>query len=165
MVIEGVVCHIINNKRLLLIRKSAELFGGGKWNAVGGKMHTGESPEQACIREVREESGLLVSNLKYHGVLRFWFGHKGEPDWVVHAFSTSSIQGQLKESAEGALRWIEFDKIPYEEMWEDDKHWLPLLIDGKTFNGEFCFNEEGTKLLKHKLKVRNSFPLRERPQE
>lgn len=153
MVIYGIVCHIINDKKLLLIKKWAELFGGDKWNAVGGKMHTSESPAQACIREVHEESGLLVSNLRYHGVLKFWFGDKDEPDWVVHVFSTDSFQGELKQSTEGILRWIEFDQIPYEEMWEDDKHWLPLLIEGKTFYGEFHFDAEGTKLLNHKIKV------------
>ena len=152
MVIYGTVCLIMNEKRVLLIKKSAELFGGGKWNGLGGKMHPDESPEQACVREVFEESGLRVNNLKNHGLLKFWFGDKSEPDWIVYVFSTNSFEGRLREGGEGILRWIEFSEIPYQEMWEDDRHWLPSLLEGKTFYGEFCFNEEGTKLLRKKLK-------------
>jgi len=153
MVRYDTLCHIISEKKLLLLKKSAGLFGGGKWNGLGGKMGVGESPEQACIREVYEESGLHVSNLKCHGVLNFWFGSINEPTIVCYVFSTNSFEGQLKESPEGILRWIDSDKVPYEEMWEDDRHWLPMLIDGKSFNGEFHFNKEGTKLLNHKLET------------
>ena len=154
MVVYGVVCYIISENKVLLIKKSPELFGGGKWNGLGGKMYPNESPEQACIREVFEESGLKVRQLKYHGLLRFWFGDRGEPHWVVHVFSTNSFKGQLKESCEGILQWIELDKIPYQEMWEDDKYWVPQLLLGKTFIGEFCFNKEGTQLLDHKIEIK-----------
>ena len=154
MVVYGVVCYIISGNKVLLIKKSPELFGGGKWNGLGGKMYPSESPEQACIREVFEESGLKGRQLKYHGLLRFWFGDRGEPDWIVHVFSTNSFKGQLKESCEGILQWIELDKIPYQEMWEDDKYWVPQLLLGKTFIGEFCFNKEGTQLLDHKIEIK-----------
>ncbi len=154
MPIYATLCHVIRHKRALLIRKSKELFGGGKWNGLGGKIRPNESPEQACVREVFEESGLKVSQLRYHGLLKFWFGDRNELDWVVHVFSTNSFEGEPKESIEGILLWRELDKIPYDEMWEDDQHWLPFLLDGKSFNGEFYFNEDGTKLLDHKIEVK-----------
>jgi len=152
MVRYDTLCHIISDQRLLLLKKSVGLFGGGKWNGLGGKVRVGESPEQACVREVYEESGLRIKGLKYHGVLKFWFGDTGEPI-VVYVFSTKSFRGQLKESSEGILSWIDFEKVPYEEMWEDDRYWLPLLMEGKNFRGEFYFNQEGTKLLNHKLEA------------
>jgi len=154
MVIYGIVCHIIKNNRILLIKKRPELFGGGKWNGLGGKMNPNESPEKACKREVHEESGLRVRSLQSHGLLKFWFGGKKEPDWVVHVFSTRLFEGRLKESHEGILQWMQLDQIPYNEMWEDDQHWLPLLLNGKTFLGEFCFNEEGTRLLEYNIEVK-----------
>jgi len=153
MVRYDTLCYIIDDKKLLMLKKSAELFGGGKWNGLGGKIGVGESPEQGCIREVYEESGLHVSNLKYHGVLKFWFGDTSEPLIVCYVFSTKSFDGQIREGQEGILRWIDFDEVPYEEMWEDDRHWLPMLMEGKSISGEFYFNLEGTKLLKHKLEV------------
>jgi len=144
------LCHIINDRKLLLIKKSAGLFGGGKWNGLGGKIRASESPEQACTREVYEESGLKVSNLEYHGALKFWFENANE-HIIVYVFSTKSFEGQIREGKEGVLRWIGFDEIPYEEMWEDDRYWLPMLLQGKKFEGEFQFNKEGNKLLNHKL--------------
>jgi 8-oxo-dGTP pyrophosphatase MutT (NUDIX family) len=139
-----------------LIKKSPGLFGAGKWSVLGGKMNIGESPEQSCIREVFEESGLHVNNLKYHGVLEFWFGTTGDSEWVVHAFSADSFQGRITESHEGILRWIEIEKIPYEEMWADNKHWFPLILEGKIFHGRFWFNKEGTKLLEHQINAKNT---------
>jgi len=152
MVRHDVLCHIINDRKLLLLKKATGLFGGGKWNGLGGKIGADESPEQACIREVYEESGLKVSNLKHHGTLTFWFGKKSEPI-MVHVFSTRSFGGQLREGQEGILRWTDFRRVPYDEMWADDEHWLPMMLEGKSFNGEFHFNQEGTKLLRHKLRI------------
>jgi len=151
MVRHDTLCFLIDDKKLLMIKKSPELFGGGKWNGLGGKISVGESPEEACVREVFEESGLQVSNLRCHGALKFWFGNTVEPFILCYVFSTNSFEGQLKESHEGILKWTDFDKIPYKEMWEDDQHWLPMLLKGKNINGEFRFNQEGTKLLSHKL--------------
>ena len=151
MVRYDTLCFLIDDKKLLMIKKSSELFGGGKWNGLGGKISVGESPEEACVREVFEESGLQVNNLRCHGALKFWFGNTVEPFILCYVFSTNSFEGQLKESPEGILKWIDFDKIPYEEMWEDDQHWLPMLLKGKNINGEFHFNQGGTKLLNHKL--------------
>jgi 8-oxo-dGTP diphosphatase len=151
MVIYATVCHIIKDDRILLIKKRQDLFGGGKWNGLGGKMNPDESPEETCRREVLEESGLTVGSLQHHGLLKFWFGGGNEPNWIVHVFSTHLFEGQLRESREGTLHWTQLDQIPYNEMWEDDQHWLPLLLNEKTFSGEFYFNKEGTKLLEYNI--------------
>jgi 8-oxo-dGTP diphosphatase len=45
--------------------------------------------------------------------------------------------------------WTEIGKIPYEEMWQDDAHWLPLLLARKKFRGFFVF--DGEKLLNHRI--------------
>ena len=153
MTVEATICHIIDGDRLMLQKKSAGLFGEGKWNGVGGKLKAGETPQEGAVREALEETGLLASHLKRHGALNFYFGQKAMPDWVVHVFSTSSFEGVLKPSEEGALRWFALDEIPYEEMWQDDEHWLPLLLEGRRFNGDFYFNEEGTELLDFDLEI------------
>jgi len=51
------------------------------------------------------------------------------------------------------LRWFALTEIPYDEMWQDDEHWLPLLLDGMRFNGDFYFNGDGTKLIDFDLKI------------
>ena len=151
--IKATLCHIVDGDRLLLQKKSGGLFGEGKWNGVGGKLKFGEPVKDGAIREVLEETGLLVSQLKPHGVLNFFFGKKAKADWAIHVFSTKIFKGKLKSSEEGILRWFHLYEIPYDEMWDDDKHWLPLLLEGKQFRGKFYFNENGTKLLEFNLKL------------
>ena len=153
MVVEATLCEIIHGGRLLLQRKSAGRFGEGKWNGPGGKVKPGETPLECVVREVREETGLTVSRLTEQGVVDFYFGEKPEPDWVVHIYTTSTFTGQPTESDEGELRWFRVDEIPYDEMWMDDTHWLPVLLEGKRFRGVFVYDVDGTRLLRHRLAV------------
>lgn len=153
MTVEATLCHIIDGGRLLLQKKAAGLFGEGKWNGVGGKLEVGEAPREGAAREVLEETGLRVSHLTPHGVLNFYFGRRGEPDWVVHVFSAERFEGEVKASEEGALRWFPVSEIPYGEMWRDDEHWLPLLLEGRRFHGDFYFNDDGSELLDHRIET------------
>jgi len=148
------LCHIIKGRSLLLQKKSRGLFGGGKWNGVGGKIEANESPEECVKREVLEETGLKIGDLRYHGVLNFYFGDRRELDWVVHVFSTRNPPGEPKSGEEGILKWFNFEEIPFAEMWEDDRYWIPLLFEGKRFQGEFHFDEKGEELLHFNLESR-----------
>jgi len=153
MVVIATLCHIIGDNRLLLQKKSEGLFGEGKWNGVGGKLEVNESPETCVAREVFEETGLKALDLKFHGVLNFYFGDRDELDWIVYVFSTRVFEGEPRAGGEGNLQWFAFEDIPYDEMWQDDKYWLPLLLEGKSFRGNFYFDEEGKELLGFDLKI------------
>lgn len=153
MTTEATLLIIIKDGRILLLRKAPGRFGEGKWNSPGGKIRPGENPEECARREVYEETGLRVLSVRLHGALRHYFGQVDEPDWIVYQFSTTDFEGESKEGEEGVLRWFPVEEIPYHEMWQDDEHWLPLLLEGKDFTGDFYFNEEGTELLHHSLVV------------
>ena len=43
----------------------------GKWIGIGGKFEEGESPDECMLREVREETGLLLTEYHFHGIIRF----------------------------------------------------------------------------------------------
>jgi len=146
--IEAVLCHILNKDKLLL-QKKMKGFGKGKWNAVGGKLEENETPEQCAIREAREETGLYVIDLSLYGMLKFHNGPKEE--WLVYVFTTEHFSGEIRESEEGILKWFDVNEIPYEEMWKDDKHWLPLLLENKYFDGEFWFDNKMSKILKFNI--------------
>ena len=112
MTINATLCQIIREDSLLLLKDPGR-FGEGKWNGAGGKLVPSESPEHGVVREVEEETGLMLRSVTMHGVLDFYFGEKPEPDWVVHVVSSSDFSGEpLEVSEEGALRWFRFDEVP-----------------------------------------------------
>ena len=153
MPIIATLCLILKGEKILLQKKSKGLFGADKWNGVGGKLNQNETPEKGVKREVFEETGLKILNTEFHGILSFYFGDVKEPDWIVHVFSAKAFKGKPRPSEEGVLRWFAFNEIPYGEMWQDDRHWLPLLLKDNRFEGNFYFDREGKELLDFNLKV------------
>jgi 8-oxo-dGTP diphosphatase len=114
-------------------------------------MLVGESPEKAAAREVFEETGLRVSGLQFNGILNFYLGDGKELDQTVFLFSCRKSTGKMRGSSEGELRWFSVDTVPYHEMWQDDRVWLPILLDGKSFVGDFWFTEGYRKFLNHEI--------------
>ena len=154
MITYGTLCFIMKNDKVLLLKKSKELFGGGKWNALGGKIKEGETEENCAIRETFEETGLEVSNLEKMGTLNFFKDKDSQkPDWVVHVFLTKTFKGKLKKSREGFLKWFDASNAPLEEMWEDDKYWYKNILEKKKFVGNFRFLENFEKIIDYKIEV------------
>jgi 8-oxo-dGTP diphosphatase len=133
---------VIRDGRILLIHKKRGL-GAGKINGPGGRIEPGESPRAAAIREVREE--LLVTPLRVAraGELRFQF-----TDGLalhVHVFTAEGCDGEPRETGEAVPLWFDVRRIPYRRMWSDDPHWMPLMLKGVRFRGDFLF--DGDRLL------------------
>ena len=128
---------VFRDNEVLLIDKKTGL-GKGKINAPGGKVDPGETPEQAAIRECREELLIEVRNLEYCGEHRFQFvdGYSIH----VHVYRTRDFEGELTETREAAPRWCGIDRIPFERMWEDDRYWIPRMIRGERFRTRWIFD-------------------------
>lgn len=119
----------------------------GKWNGLGGKMLAGETPEECVIREVLEESGLLIKNPKLRGILTFP-KFDSEHDWLAFVFTADDFQGELRtECDEGKLEWVEDSKITGLPLWEGDPIFLEWITQERFFSGKFCY-EKG-KLKSH----------------
>ncbi len=158
MPVRAILCHVRKRNKILLQRKKKKLFGGGKWNAPGGKIKGNETPEEAAKREVSEETGLIIKSIASHGQLNFHFINKAKPDWIVYIFSTDSFSGSPKANQEGMLKWVTIDQIPYDYMWPDDQYWLPLLLKNKKFKGDFWFDKEEKNFLNYKIKITKNLP-------
>jgi 8-oxo-dGTP diphosphatase len=137
---------VVRGDEILLIRKKRGL-GAGKINGPGGRLDDGETPLQAAVREVREEVCVQPTGVRRHGELKFHF----VDGYSIHVwvFRADGIEGEPRETDEAIPLWFPTDRIPYEQMWADDIHWLPLLLDGRCFGGRFIFDDDA--MLDHHL--------------
>lgn len=152
---------VIEDDRILLIRKKRGL-GLGKVNGPGGKLDPGEDAVTCARRECREELGIDVGRLECVGEHRFQF----VDGYSIHCwvFRTESYEGEAVETAEAVPLWTPLDDIPYDEMWEDDRMWLPLVIQGQPFTARWVFDDD--RMLDHDIRlveqVKPGGPRRER---
>jgi len=130
---------VLREKEVLLIHKKRGL-GAGKINGPGGKIEAGETPLQAAIREAEEELKITPLDLKEMGVLHFQFVDGLAIHCVV--FTAGGFSGVPEETDEAIPEWFNLEEIPYQRMWEDDRYWLPGMLEGKKFAAYFDFDDE-----------------------
>jgi 8-oxo-dGTP diphosphatase len=128
---------VIRNGEILLIRKKRGL-GAGKINGPGGRIEPGESALECAIREAEEELRVTPTGVRQRGELSFQF----VDGYGIHVvvFSAEGCERVACETEEATPIWTALGQIPYDEMWEDDRIWLPLLIAGESFSGRFVFD-------------------------
>ncbi|MBI3288051.1 MAG: 8-oxo-dGTP diphosphatase [Elusimicrobia bacterium] len=138
--VAATLCYVrAGGKTLMLHRnKKAGDIHLGKWNGLGGKLEPGESPEECVVREVREESGLVLLDPRLRGVLTFPAFKDGE-DWLAFVYTATRFEGRLGECAEGALEWIDDGRIAELPLWEGDRIFLPWLDEERFFSGKFVY--------------------------
>jgi len=134
------LCYIRKDgKTLMLLRNKKENdIHEGKWNGLGGKFEAGESPEDCVIREVKEESGLKIKAPKLHGVISFP-KFDGKNDWYTFIYSAKEYEGEIIDSREGELYWIDDDKVLNLNLWEGDKIFLKWIYEDKFFSAKFIY--------------------------
>ena len=137
---------VFRGSEVLLIRKKRGL-GAGKINAPGGKVDAGETWPEAAIREIKEEVCIDIQQLDYVGDHRFQFMNGYAMH--VHVYRTEHFSGTPQETEEAFPMWFSTDEIPYDEMWEDDRIWIPYMLRGVVFSG--CYVFEGDSMVDFQL--------------
>lgn len=138
---QATLCLLLRENQILLAMKKRS-FGKGKWNGVGGKPEGNETIKETAIREAKEEIGVDIKKSDLEKVCNFKFFFKDEKwNQEVHIFLCKSWYDDIIETEEMMPQWFDVDKIPYESMWSDDKHWLPRVLNGERLKGEFYFND------------------------
>ena len=137
------LCIIYKDGKVLLGLKKTG-FGSGRWNGFGGKVEKGETVEEAAKRELKEESNIEALEISKRGILNFEFQDNPEK-LEVHLFYVDKFSGVPEETKEMKPQWFLVEQIPFNEMWSDDKYWMPLLLAGKKFKGSFLFDRPSTK--------------------
>jgi 8-oxo-dGTP diphosphatase len=133
---------------VLLIRKKRGL-GAGKINGPGGRMEPGETPLQCAIRETQEE--LLITPREIRGAGELFFHAEDMPRIHAHVFVADRFEGEPTETDEAVPLWMRIDELPYGEMWEDDRVWLPHALSDRSFRGWFTFI--GEEMIDHHFEI------------
>jgi 8-oxo-dGTP diphosphatase len=125
---------------LLLGYKKAG-FGAGRWVGIGGHIEEGEAAVDAAVREVEEETSLVVmtGDLAYRGTLTFVFPARPSWDQTADVFVTSRFSGEPAESDEVAPRWFPAGSLPFDGMWDDARYWMPVVLAGQRVDPTITF--------------------------
>ena len=127
------LCYIEQNGCYLMLHriKKEQDENRDKWIGVGGKFEDKESPEDCVLREVKEETGLTLTDYRYRGIVTFvsdiW------PCEYMHLFTATGFEGQIKECDEGVLEWLPKERLYGLPMWAGDRIFLELLDQGAPF--------------------------------
>ena len=137
----------VDGRREILLAMKKRGFGEGKWNGVGGKLEPNEDIETGIIRETKEEIGVRIRKFEKMANLVFVFDN---PEWDqnCHVFLASEWDPEPRETEEMKPAWYDVNDIPFDRMWPDDKHWLPLILAGAKISARFTFSGEKGEVIK-----------------
>ena len=98
-------------------------------------------------REVKEETGLVLTSYKARGIVTFCYKDVVE---YMHLYTADQYEGELSVCNEGELSWIDKDKVMDLNIWEGDRIFLKLLLeDAGYFSLKLVYDDEGRLIDKH----------------
>lgn len=147
------LCFLLRGDEILLAMKK-QGHGAGKINGIGGKVEEKETIQEAAVREIEEEVSVNseVQHLEDAGSIKFLHRDCPEMDQHMHIFLIRNWTKEPQESNEMKPQWYKINEIPFNEMWEDDAHWLPSVLNGKKIEAEFYFDNDNNMLEEFNIK-------------
>ena len=127
------LCYIEKDEAYLMLHRVKKVNDENhdKWIGVGGKFEAGESPEDCLLREVKEETGLTLTDYRYRGLVTFVSDEWGTE--YMHLFTATGFEGEIKRCDEGELVWVPKAEIENLNIWEGDKIFFRLLVKSDKF--------------------------------
>ena len=122
------LCFLTRGEDVLMLHRQNPP-NQGLWNGVGGRLEPGEQPLDGILREVREETGFVLSGARFGGVLT-WDGFETPPGGL-YLFTAEAPACEPQECAEGELSWKPRSWVfSSPEVVSNIHIFGPLLLDG-----------------------------------
>ena len=121
------LCYIYKDDECLMLHRTKKENDQShdKWLGIGGKFEDKESPEDCALREIKEETGLTVTDHRYRGIVTF-VSDEWETEYM-HLFTADGFTGNIIECDEGDLEWVKKKDVIKLPMWEGDRIFLDLI--------------------------------------
>lgn len=146
---ETVLCYIFKDDEVLMLKKN-EVKGdmnSSKWLGVGGHIEDGEHPDDAILRETKEETGLTLTSYDLLGTIKFYMN--GKYSEKIYVYVGYEVKGEMISCDEGLLQFFKKDEILNLSLWEGDKIFLRPLLENKKFKCSLYY--EDNKLVNYKI--------------
>ena len=126
------LCYLERGDSYLMLHrvKKKDDINHDKWLGVGGHFEEGESPEDCVLREVREETGLTLTDWRFRGIVTFV--SEGDKEYMF-LYTATGWTGTAIACAEGDLEWVPKARVPSLPLWEGDKVFFRLLDEDRPF--------------------------------
>lgn len=132
---DATVCFLVRDGEVLLAMKT-EKIGKGCWNGYGGGIEAEETPEEAAVRELWEESGITAEtrDIEKVAVIDFHNTKSNGETFVckVHFYLVYGWIGEPKDTKTMITpTWFRTDNLPLERMMPSEKFWLERILRGE----------------------------------
>lgn len=108
----------------------------------GGHVENGESIYDSAIREIKEETGLNIENLKYCGII-YWFNNVTEDRYFVHLYKTNDFSGEMfTETEEGRVFWASIEELYNMQLSSNFREYLPVFLEDR-YSEAYCSWNDG----------------------
>lgn len=123
------LCYIEQNGCYLMLHRNKKKndINQGKWIGVGGKFEANETPEECLLREVKEETGLTLTNYTFHGIVTFQADALEAED--MYLYTADGFTGELSDCSEGELCWVKKEEVMSLSLWEGDNIFLRRMLE------------------------------------
>ena len=136
------MCMVLDTKTNKVLVQDRAIYWKGISFPAGG-VEDGESFTEAAIREVKEETGLTVWNLKFCGIAHWYNDITGDRHLVFH-YKTGDFSGELlSETEEGKIFWVDIEKLPDLNLADGFIDRLPMFFEEKIIERFQVWNENG----------------------
>ncbi len=132
----------INNT--VLMQDRTKIWKGGAF--PGGHLEIGESIYNSCIREVKEETGLTVSDLIPCGLVH-WSKKNGRQEFI-YFYRTGTFSGELLQCDEGENKWISIDDLTNQHLSGWFREQLPIFFTKQYTELSYIYSQETDSYIK-----------------
>jgi 8-oxo-dGTP diphosphatase len=119
LAIPRVLCFITHGDDVLLLRGAPDKrLWANRYNGIGGHVEPGEDVYSAARREIQEEAGIPITELRLRGIITV-APERDEPGVLLFVFTAQALSRDVRASAEGQPVWVARDQIGTLDVVED----------------------------------------------